>query len=93
MTTDHSLHWSELRVSHLWNFCGTKKEVKPIWSLFTTGQTMIHYEPSAVSFETLALYDGRSPHPRVLLLLFLPSPPSLRRSGVYGTITMAHKGK
>lgn len=81
--------------------CTRNKAVKPIWSLFTTGQMMIHYMPSAASFGTLALHDGRHPpplhthtyHPHS----FSPFPslpfPSWGGPGVCGTITMAHKGK
>lgn len=96
--TQHGSKWRQIIASIALNyeapFCGTcNKAVKPIWSSFTTGQMMIHYAPSAASFGTLALYDGRSPHPLILLLLFLPSLPFLRGPGVCGTITVAHKGK
>ena len=64
--TQHGSKWRQIIASIALNyeapFCGTcNKAVKPIWSSFTTGQMMIHYAPSAASFGTLALYDGRHP--------------------------------
>lgn len=95
--TQHGSKWPQITACIGLNyealFCGThNKAVKPIWTLFTTGQMVIPYAQSTASFGTLALYDGRSPQP-LILLLFLPSLPFLRGPGVCGTITMAHKGK
>lgn len=61
--TQHGSKWPQITACIGLNyealFCGThNKAVKPIWTLFTTGQMVIPYAQSTASFGTLALYDA-----------------------------------
>lgn len=86
MATNHYLHWSYEALS----FGAHNRVVKPVW--FTMREIVISCAPSTASFRTLVLYHGKYLRP-LILLLFLPSLPFLRGTGVCGTIAMTHKGK